>query len=233
MLNRQTHEYHLKRILRDILNDPALGSQLALKGGTCLYLFYDLPRFSVDLDFNMVSERDLDVKSMNTVLAKHLDVENGRYKEGESGWLWEASYEKGQRQFQVDVNRQQYPDQYVLKQFYGLSVLTMVPDYVFAHKLCAITDRPKLQNRDLFDSWFMFNDHRFEINQEIVFIRTGKTVAEYLAELAVFIKKSLKKTSVLHGLGELLDEKQKTWVKEKLVSELLAHIEMKVDTLDT
>ena len=38
---------------------------------------------------------------------------------------------------------------------------------MFAHKLCAITDRKKLQNRDLYDSWFMF-EKGFEINEEII-----------------------------------------------------------------
>lgn len=42
------------RILKDIYTDPDLNSLLGFKGGTALMFFYNLPRFSVDLDFNLL-----------------------------------------------------------------------------------------------------------------------------------------------------------------------------------
>ncbi len=231
MLDASQHEYYLKKILRDILGDVELSSQLAFKGGTCLYLFYGLNRFSVDLDFNFVSNQDFKVEKMNQILTKYLDVKNGRFKEGQSGWLWEASYKKGERQMQIDINRRVYPDKYEIKQFYGLSIKTLDSGSLFAHKLCAILDRKRFQNRDLFDAWFMF-DNNFEINDEVIRFRTNKLTKEYLLELVEYIKNDVKKSSILHGIGELVNEKQKDWVKTKLVIELLAQIQMKIDGLD-
>ncbi|MBI2600333.1 nucleotidyl transferase AbiEii/AbiGii toxin family protein [Candidatus Daviesbacteria bacterium] len=42
-----------------------------------------------------------------------------------------------------------YPNTYINKDFYGITIPTLSPECMFAHKLCAITDRKKLQNRDL------------------------------------------------------------------------------------
>ena len=42
------------RILKDIYTDVSIAPLLGFKGGTCAYLFYGLPRFSVDLDFDLL-----------------------------------------------------------------------------------------------------------------------------------------------------------------------------------
>jgi predicted nucleotidyltransferase component of viral defense system len=53
----------LCRLLSDIHIHPYLGPRLALKGGTALNLFYlDVPRLSVDLDFNYIGA--VDAKTM-------------------------------------------------------------------------------------------------------------------------------------------------------------------------
>ena len=41
-------------ILKDIYADITINSLLGFKGGTCAYFFYNLPRFSVDLDFDLL-----------------------------------------------------------------------------------------------------------------------------------------------------------------------------------
>ena len=42
------------QILRDIYSDISISSLLGFKGGTSAFFFYDLPRFSVDLDFDLL-----------------------------------------------------------------------------------------------------------------------------------------------------------------------------------
>lgn len=235
MLDRQRHEYYIKRIFRDIVAEPRLGSSLALKGGTCLYLFYSLPRFSVDLDFNLISSH-LATDAMESILKRYVDVEHGRFRQREDRWLWEASYEAGLRHFQIDISRSTDQDTYELKQFYGLSVQTMTPECMLAHKLCAVIDRSRLQNRDLFDSWFMLERMDrgrpvFGINEQIIQRRTGKTVVEYLTDIERFVTTKVNRATVLAGLGELLTEKQKAWVKEKLVDELVFQLRLRREML--
>ena len=131
MLNVQEHEFILKKVLRDITNDHELNSQLVFKGGTCLYLFYGLDRFSVDLDFDLLDNKKFSVENMNSVLSSYLDLENGQFRAGKHGWLWEASYKKGLKQMQIDVSKRVYPDTYEVKQFYGLSINTLDKSSVF------------------------------------------------------------------------------------------------------
>lgn len=230
MLDIQQHEYILKRILKDIASDIELNNQLVFKGGTCLYIFYGLNRFSVDLDFSLFSGDRLAVEKINKLLANYLDIENGRLRVGESGWIWEASYEKGERKVQIDVSKRQFPDKYKIMQFYGLSLRTLDESSLFAHKLCAVLDRKHFQNRDLFDSHFMF-EKRFEINEEIIKLRTGQSLINYLRTLDEFIKNQVDKKRIMQGLGELIDKKNKQWVKDKLVDELLVQIRLKIDSL--
>ena len=65
MANINKHKFFLMQILKDIYSDIELANSLGFKGGTALMFFYDLPRFSVDLDFNL-----LDLTKEKTVYEK-------------------------------------------------------------------------------------------------------------------------------------------------------------------
>lgn len=224
MLNTSKHEIILKNILRDIFKHDNLQGQLAFKGGTCLYIFYDLKRFSTDLDFNLRTN-SLNHQGITQILEKYLSIEDSSSKR--DTWFFLGSYEKGLQKIKVEISKRGYPDKYINKNFMGISIPTMAPEYMFAHKLCAVTDRRKLQNRDLFDSWFMF-DKQWEPNDEIIKLRTKKSTIEYYKMLIDFVKNNVDKNRILDGLGEVLDEKQKSWVKNNLVDELLFQLGIRI-----
>ena len=48
------HKFFMMQVLKDIYTDKELANCLGFKGGTALMFFYQLPRFSVDLDFNLL-----------------------------------------------------------------------------------------------------------------------------------------------------------------------------------
>ena len=54
MVDINRHRFILVQILNDIYSDILLSNCLGFKGGSALMFFYDLPRFSVDLDFNLL-----------------------------------------------------------------------------------------------------------------------------------------------------------------------------------
>lgn len=224
MLNRQKHEQMLKNILRDVYTTTELEGRLAFKGGTCLYLFYGLDRFSIDLDFNLLAE-GFNGQLVTGILAKYLKIDDQFNKY--FTWFWLGSYEKGAPKIKVEINKREYPDKYINKDFYGLTIPTMAPDSMFAHKLCAVTDRKKLQNRDLFDAHFMFTK-QFDINEEIIKIRTGKTLKEYFVYLIDFIEKNVSPNTILDGLGELITNQQKDQVKAALIRDLLFDLKSRV-----
>jgi predicted nucleotidyltransferase component of viral defense system len=55
-LNIPTHKTILFQILKDIYSDTTIAPFLGFKGGTATLLFYNLDRFSVDLDFDLLDE---------------------------------------------------------------------------------------------------------------------------------------------------------------------------------
>jgi len=196
MLDRSPHEINLKRILRDLYADPVLAAQLVFKGGTCLYLFHELDRFSVDLDFSLRGE-DLDEGRITAIVDNYLQVKQSSNKYHTYFWL--GSFEKGKQKIKIEVSKRDYPDTYEIKDFFGLSVCCLDQASLFAHKLCAVTDRAELYSRDLYDCWFMFK-HNFPINAAIISERMGKAVSEYLADVKIYIEKNVNPAGIMEGL---------------------------------
>lgn len=223
MLDRQNHELILKKIIRDLYEHPFLMTSLGFKGGTCLYMFHGLDRFSTDLDFNILSG-DFKPEDVTKILEQYLTLEETRIKH--NTWFWLGGFSKGKQKIKVEISKRTYPDRYAISDYYGLSVRTMLPECMLAHKLCAITDRKKMANRDLYDAWFMLKKN-FDIDEEIVKLRTKKTLKEYFKYLADFTEKNADPHHILQGMGELLDDKQKTWAKNSLKKELVMELRLR------
>jgi len=229
MLDQSKHEILLKNILRDIYQNPLLQAQLAFKGGTCLYFFYELPRFSTDLDFSLVAgveETDFNPDILRQIFSKYVTVRE--YTDKYFTWFWSGNYEKGLQNLKVEVSKRHYPDQYESKDFLGITVQALDLATMFAHKLCAVTDRRQLVNRDLYDTWWLLKQIA-PIREEIILERTGKNLPEYLNYLMEYIKTHIDKRHIVSGLGELLERPQKDWVRDHLFDDLVAQIQMRID----
>ena len=57
MLDQAKHRKIMIEILLEIFSNSKISHLLGFKGGTALYLFHNLDRFSVDLDFDLL-DRD-------------------------------------------------------------------------------------------------------------------------------------------------------------------------------
>ena len=70
------------QILKDLFSDAELADYLAFKGGTALMFFYDLPRFSVDLDFNLLDTDKEKVvhDKVRKILLKYGELTDGETK---------------------------------------------------------------------------------------------------------------------------------------------------------
>jgi predicted nucleotidyltransferase component of viral defense system len=228
MLDQAKHEILLKNILRDIYQNPVLQAQLAFKGGTCLYFFYDLPRFSTDLVFSLlsgVSESDFDPDILHQIFSNYVSVRE--YSDKQFTWFWSGSYEKRLQNIKVEVRKRKFPDQYELKDFLGITVRTLDLAAMFAHKLCAVTDRRQMVNRDLYDTWWLLKQIS-PIREEIIVERTGKNLTDYLEYLLEYVVNNTDKRHVVSGLGELLDRSQKDWIGDHLFDDLIAQIQLRI-----
>lgn len=233
MLNLDKHRTAMFRLLTDILRDATLSAVLGFKGGTACYFFYNLPRFSIDLDFDIVERKenpkicDEIFKSIKKIIVEQgLEIRDEKLKKDTVFFL--VSYEKGTQGIKIEISHRDYPNKYEIKDFYGLSVKTMVQSDIFAHKLVAATDRKKIASRDFFDLYYFFKES-WPINEGIIKVRTGGGLREYLQQLAEFIQARLFEKNILHGMGELIDESLKTWVKNNLKKELIRFIKFHLD----
>ena len=218
------------KILKDIYSDFQLSSLLGFKGGTALYLFYDLPRFSVDLDFNLLdlSKKDVVYRNIKEIIKKYGKLKDGTMKRNTIFFL--LSYGEPDRNIKIEISLNEFPNEYEIKQYLGLPVLVMKREYMTAHKLVALTERKGVANRDIFDIWF-FLKSGWSIRDEIVELRTGMPVKEYIPKCIAFIESAGEK-SILQGLGEILDSKLKSWVKNNLVSDVIFYLRYYLGEID-
>jgi predicted nucleotidyltransferase component of viral defense system len=230
MLNIKEHRKLLFDILVDIYTS-SVGEYLGFKGGTMLYYFYGLDRFSVDLDFDLLdSGKEKEVsKEIKKILEKYGEIADEKDKFFNIFFL--LSYQKGQQGIKVEISKRNLPiNQYEIKNFYGKSVIALNIEDAFAQKLVAATDRKRIASRDFYDVWFLFKNG-YGFNEEIIKERTKKSAVEYLRFLQTFIDKNISERNILRGLGELLSESQKDWVKKNLKKELLSQIDFFLDEI--
>lgn len=214
MLDRNVHETILLQILKDIYTDTSLGPILGFKGGTAANFFYDIGRFSVDLDFDLLkSDKDIYVfEKVGSILQDYGTIKE-KYRKRNT-LLFVISYDEKSQNIKVEINRRIFGSRYELKNYLGISVLIMVREDMFAHKLVAVLERAKKANRDVYDIWH-FLKNRWPINKEIVEMRTGMNLKDHMKTCIAFVE-SLSDRNILSGMGELLDEKQKAWAKTNL-----------------
>ncbi len=223
MLNKEKHRLMMGRILHDIYSDASIAPLLGFKGGTCAYLFYGLPRFSVDLDFDLIGATEPDKKSMiasiEKILRNYGEIKDEHIKYNTIFLL--LSYGDADHNIKFEIStRTHFADLkkfYELKKYLGISMPIASRPYLFASKLAALTLRRKTAMRDIYDIWF-FAKNSWDIDADVLKILTGKRVKAHLADCVRTIKQ-IKDNQILHGLGELMSEKEKDWIRAHLREE--------------
>lgn len=220
MVNINKHKFFLTQILKDIYSDIELANSLGFKGGTALMFFYDLPRFSVDLDFNLLdlAKEKTVYEKVRKILLKYGKIFDEAMKF--HGPIIVLDYGVGERKLKIEISNRQWDNHYERKNLLGINMQVMVAPDMFAHKLCALLDRGELTNRDIFDSWF-FMQKQTPINKEIVEIRMEMPLADYMQKCIDHLE-SVSDRGILNGLGELMDEDMKTFVRTKLRTETIS-----------
>lgn len=223
-MDQNKHKFFMLQILRDVFSDAFLAQSVAFKGGTALMFFYDLPRFSVDLDFNILkkeSEEQVYLKFI-AVLQRYGNIIDKAKKF--YGPVIVLDYGVGERKLKVELSNREYDNHYEIKSLLGINMRVMVKEDMFAHKLCALLDRPEMTGRDAFDCWFFLQSHT-AISSTIVEERMQMPLNDYLSECIKQLEKTSDKT-IMSGLGELTDAKMKDFARTKLRVELIQLLKM-------
>ena len=252
-LDKTVHKNILIKILKDIYGDSSLGPILGFKGDTAAYLFYNLERFSVDLDFDL-----LDEEKENYVFERIKKIlENyGALKQAEKkrfNLIYVLSYsgkKRGAQNIKLEINRREFGSKYEVRAYLGISMRVMVQEDMFAHKLCDMHKRIGKTNRDIYsvrefdiardddlqelsnvvnDVWY-FLQNEWPINRKIVEDRAGMDFKEFLQECIDLLKK-MSGQNILSGMGKLLDNKQKDWARAKLKPETIFLLKLRLENL--
>jgi len=224
MLNKDLHRAVLINALNIIYSDSKIRTFLGFKGGTTAMLFYELPRFSVDLDFDLLDEskKELVFERLKEILPKVGRVEAA---EKQNTLFFLIDYKKGERNLKIEISKRPPKAEFEVKNYLGISMLVMKKDDASAGKLAALITRKRFASRDMFDMWF-FLKNNWPIDDKVLKEKTGFSLNQALEEAQKRIK-DIKKTELLAGLGDLLDNKQKAFVKEKLVAELTFQLKLR------
>ena len=103
---------------------------------------------------------------------------------------------------------------YSLKKYLGISMMVAGKEYLFAGKLSALTMRREVAPRDICDIHY-FAKKNWGIDAEAVKEITGKTLKRQLVD-CIDIVETVKDNQIMRGLGELVNEKEKTWIMNSL-----------------
>ncbi|MEK7119461.1 MAG: nucleotidyl transferase AbiEii/AbiGii toxin family protein [Patescibacteria group bacterium] len=225
------HKSILIKILKDIYTDSTISPILGFKGGTAATFFYDLDRFSVDLDFDLLDseKEDYVFERVKAIIGNYGKLREARKKRFNLFYI--LSYDNkdiNAQNVKVEINRRGFGSKYAVESFLGISMQVMVKEDMAAHKLCAMYERIGRTNRDIFDVQF-FLSHDWPVNKKIIEDRMGVSYAEFLKKCIETMEK-FDDSNVLSGMGELLlTEKQKAWVKAKLKSEVLFSLRLALE----
>lgn len=233
-IDKNEHRKIMLNILVDISKNPITSINLGFKGGTACYFLYGLDRFSVDLDFDLldIEKKDEVNSEIEKILQKY-----GKIKDDLEREAFKVSYNPESSMLKVDISTRD--DLNRLNTYEVRDVVSSVPlkilskEDIFAHKLVAVTDRYNNQtrenrvvaNRDIYDIYF-FLKNNFHFNEKIIGLRTNKTTVEYFDYLIDFIKKEVDEKNILDGLGALVDDKKRDWIRENLKKEVLVLLEI-------
>ena len=223
-MDKQRHKLYMAQLLSLIFKDKDLCNVIGFKGGTALMFFHNLPRFSTDLDFNLldVSKQDVVYNKVRQILLRFGTIDDEAKKL--YGPIMVLNYGKGERMLKVEISNRQYDNHYETKTLAGTDIRVLTVPDMFAHKLCAMGER--LSPRDVFDVWFFLQQMHASVNKNIIKERTGKTVSEYAAWCSQRVREASPKL-LMQGLGEVIDDSRtKNFVKTRLIEETTLALEL-------
>ena len=222
--DRKKHTFILANIVSDIYKNPKINRHLCFKGGTAALMFYNLPRDSVDLDFDLLdgSKKEEVFGEIAIILKNYGEITDKSEKRFTLFFL--VSYQKGTKKIKIEISKRPKIINYELKSYLGIPVLVIKKESMLSNKLCALLTRKSFAARDLFDLWFFLKEG-WNFDKKAIRDTLDISLSDALAKAVIKVEK-VGRNQLLHGLAEFVDEKKKVWIREKLKSELLFQLKL-------
>lgn len=209
------------QILNEIYTSE-LKDKIAFKWGTLAYFLYELPRFSTDLDFDLIVPDTRIMDKLRTMLKLYWRIKDEKDKSNTYFFL--LNYGEHEHNIKIEVSKKIYKNtHYSIVNFFWKPILAMDKQSIFAHKLVALSERFK--NRDLFDVYYFFSS-LFPIDQSIIQERTKLSYLDFLMQLSRSLSEHFSTNTILAEIWDLITEKQKYFMKTKMVAEVQSYLEL-------
>jgi predicted nucleotidyltransferase component of viral defense system len=190
------------------------GAQIAFKGGTALKLFYGLPRYSEEADYDMLPGRSgeelLDILNRLSK-RKKWEVTDRALKF--YALLFELRFAGIDRNFRlkIEISTRLKEFDTGIQSLRGVPVLTLEPSFLMTEKLITFLNRNA--GRDIFDAWFILNG-AYQLNRQMIEDAFGSEVAFFKAILRKVDRADQK--AISRDTGKLLGPDQRKWIKTSL-----------------
>ena len=223
------HKTWLYRLLTHIADDPFLAQNLMFKGDTAAAMRGFLDRFSVDLDFDLVSPSENEaVKRHLKKIFKKLDLEiKDESQVAPQFFLKYPNKENLRNTIKLDVS---FPvpssNDYEMIRLPEIDRIIgcQSKETIVANKMVALMDRYKkngsIAGRDIYDI-HSFLTQGMSYKKEVIEERTGLKTEDFLKDLKEFIGKKVTQTIIDQDLNVLLSPKAYQKIRKTLKAELL------------
>jgi predicted nucleotidyltransferase component of viral defense system len=224
----QYRESTIIEVVQELSKSEA-GSQIAFKGGTALKLFYGLPRYSEDIDYDIVPGAnigDVHESVLSSLRKKRWEITDDAVKHYTI--LVELRFAGPDRNFhiKVEVSTREKPLDTTIAFLRGVPVLTLEQSFLMTEKLVTFIERGA--GRDVFDAWFILNN-AYPLKKVMVEEKFGSEKKFYAKILEKLEKAESKK--LLRDTGKLLSEDYRNWIKTSFLEEFQELVRTRMRTL--
>jgi predicted nucleotidyltransferase component of viral defense system len=212
----QYRENTIIEVIQAVAKSDA-GSHIAFKGGTALKLFYDLPRYSEDIDYDFLGkispQRMMDILKY-LVAKKKWEVTDDAVNYNTI--LLELRFAGPERNFRIklEVSTREKELKTTIQSLRGVPVLTLEPSFLMTEKLITFVERKA--GRDIFDAWFILNN-AYPLDENKLIDTFGGLTNFFKALLKAIQKADSKK--ILRDTGKLLSLDQRNWINTSFLSD--------------
>ena len=187
------------------------GSHIAFKGGTALKLFYDLPRYSEDIDYDFLGkispQEMMDILKF-LVARKKWEITDDAIKYNTV--LLELRFLGPERNFRIkiEISTREKELKTTIQSVRGVPVLTLEPSFLMTEKLITFVERKA--GRDIFDAWYILNN-AYPLDETMLTKVFGDR-SNFIATLLNLIQKADSK-KILRDTSKLLSPDHRNWIK--------------------
>ena len=224
------HKSQLHRLLIELVDQPSLAQTLAFKGGTCAAMLGYLDRFSVDLDFDVLTGADEAAlrKTFHQVFDQLGFIVTLEFDKALFFQLRYPSSPGKRNTLKISASDMMVEsNQYKVQYFPEIDRLinSQTIETMFANKLVVVMDRyaqhKTIAGRDIYDIHHYFVQG-YGYHSAFIRERTGLEAKEYFAKLIDFIKKHINQKIIDEDLNSLLPYQKYQQIRKILIPETLS-----------